>query len=125
MKTKMSKNDIPRTEILKRRTEILNVLSGDLTHPIRNTPETKLSIGTDSGDASTLNSDIELSSAIAERYTDMLKEVDNSLQKVEEGTYGLCDGCGQKIGRRRLQVLPFTRYCVQCQREKEVKRIAA
>ncbi len=119
--TRTSKKDA-RKKILKRRREILTLLGGDLTDMVKKTPEMKLSLGNDPGDESTLNTDIDLSSAIAERYTDMLKEVDTSLTKMEEGTYGFCDDCGEEIDRRRLDVLPSAQYCVQCQRAREMKR---
>jgi DnaK suppressor protein len=43
-----------------------------------------------------------------------LQEVDRALQKIGEGTYGICDGCGGDIPLERLQVLPQANLCVQC-----------
>ncbi|XVU30044.1 TraR/DksA family transcriptional regulator [Actinoplanes sp. CA-054009] len=41
-------------------------------------------------------------------------EVDEALRRVDEGTYGVCERCGQPIGEERLAVRPFTRFCIGC-----------
>lgn len=51
----------------------------------------------------------------------LLKEVDSALGKLEAGTYGECEKCGEPIAEKRLLSVPFTRYCVNCQAEKERK----
>ena len=43
-----------------------------------------------------------------------LKEVDESLDRIENGTYGICDECGGPISLRRLEVRPVAKYCVPC-----------
>ena len=45
----------------------------------------------------------------------MLKDIDRSLRQLAEGTYGLCEGCGEEISSNRLQALPWARYCLTCQ----------
>jgi len=37
-----------------------------------------------------------------------------ALERIEAGTYGRCENCGQEIARQRLEALPYTRFCVQC-----------
>jgi DnaK suppressor protein len=46
----------------------------------------------------------------------LLKEVVTALQKLDEGTFGACERCGETITERRLEALPFARYCISCQR---------
>jgi RNA polymerase-binding transcription factor len=43
-----------------------------------------------------------------------LAEVDRALEKLDEGTYGLCDECGQSISSERLEAMPFATRCVTC-----------
>jgi RNA polymerase-binding transcription factor DksA len=43
-----------------------------------------------------------------------LSEVEHALQKLERGTYGVCDVCGQPIDRARLEVLPQATLCLSC-----------
>ena len=51
----------------------------------------------------------------------LLKEVVSALRKIEEGSFGICERCGEPIAEKRLEALPFARYCIDCQRlvEKE------
>lgn len=46
----------------------------------------------------------------------LLKEVVTALQKIDGGSYGACERCGEGIGEKRLEALPFARYCINCQR---------
>src|SRR5512136_3260908 len=43
-----------------------------------------------------------------------LKEVDEALDRIETGTYGICEECGEPIGLKRLEVKPVAKYCVPC-----------
>ncbi|SDS42654.1 TraR/DksA family transcriptional regulator [Actinoplanes derwentensis] len=45
---------------------------------------------------------------------DRITEVDEALQRVEAGTYGICEGCGQAIPAQRLAARPFARRCMTC-----------
>lgn len=45
----------------------------------------------------------------------IIKQIDIALDKIREGSYGICEECSCEIGERRLKVLPFARYCRDCQ----------
>ncbi len=49
----------------------------------------------------------------------MLAQVDEALEKIRQETYGLCEVCGEMIGERRLEALPFAKLCINCQEEEE------
>src|SRR4029450_4696266 len=56
----------------------------------------------------------------------VLKEVQSALQKLEDGGFGDCERCGEAIAEKRLEALPFARYCIDCQRAiEEEERTAA
>lgn len=119
-----SKNSY-RKRILKKRNEILKGLKKELNEGISKAPELKASLGSDVGDISALNVDSHLSVSFARRYSHMLKQIDQALARVDEGSYGICEECGEKIDKKRLEILPFTSYCVRCQgRMEEGKRRA-
>ena len=46
----------------------------------------------------------------------LLRDVMNALQRIEEGSYGECERCGEAIAEKRLEALPFARHCIDCQR---------
>jgi DnaK suppressor protein len=47
---------------------------------------------------------------------DTLREVQDALQRIDQGTYGVCQRCGQPIPEERLEALPATRLCIACKR---------
>ena len=48
-----------------------------------------------------------------------VKEVDEALDRMENGTYGICEECGEPIGLKRLEVKPVAKYCVPCKTKLE------
>lgn len=48
-----------------------------------------------------------------------LREIDNALEKLKEGTFGICELCGKPIGLRRLKVMPSARLCIECKSKEE------
>jgi DnaK suppressor protein len=49
---------------------------------------------------------------------DTLRDVEQALVRMEAGTYGLCERCGQPIGDERLEALPAARLCMSCKRQR-------
>ena len=58
--------------------------------------------------------ELEKRLALEKQVRDHLAEVEHALHKFEEGTYGLCDSCGQPIAPDRLEALPQASLCVDC-----------
>jgi RNA polymerase-binding protein DksA len=67
--------------------------------------------------AVTLDREMELS--LQENTERLLEQVDRALEKIEEGTYGLCDRCGQPIEEGRLEAVPYATLCMRHQQELE------
>jgi len=57
----------------------------------------------------------DVTAATLDLRSRMLKDIDRSLRQLAEGTYGVCEGCGEEISSNRLQALPWARYCLTCQ----------
>ena len=62
--------------------------------------------------------DLALISTLQER----LREVDQALDRLQRGTYGVCENCGKPIPAERLEVRPFSILCVDCQSKAERQR---
>ncbi len=58
--------------------------------------------------------ELEKRLALEKQVRDHLADVEHALHKFEEGTYGLCDSCGQPIDPARLEVLPQASLCMNC-----------
>ncbi len=52
-----------------------------------------------------------------------LQEVDEALDRIENGTYGICEECGGPIGLKRLEVRPVAKYCVPCKTKQEKAKV--
>ena len=46
----------------------------------------------------------------------LLRDVVSALEKIDGGAFGSCERCGEAIADKRLEALPFARYCIDCQR---------
>ncbi|HBE78132.1 MAG TPA: hypothetical protein DDW65_10185 [Firmicutes bacterium] len=47
------------------------------------------------------------------------QKIDEALENIEKGSYGACESCGREIGLERLEAVPYTTFCIRCQREEE------
>ena len=63
-------------------------------------------------DAGTDNYEIENTIGLMDSERKLLAEIDDALSRIEDGTYGLCEGTGQPIPKKRLEAIPWARYCV-------------
>ncbi len=73
----------------------------------------------DSGDVAAYSYSKEVLMGLGENERTKLRLVEEALAKIDEGIYGACERCEEAIPVKRLDLLPFTRYCVQCQSELE------
>jgi DnaK suppressor protein len=55
--------------------------------------------------------------SLLEQLEDQLAEVNKALERIEEGTYGICTNCGKNILPERLEALPYAELCIDCQRQ--------
>lgn len=54
--------------------------------------------------------------AFQKNEMEILNSIDDSLKDIEKGTYGICRACGKKIGKERLNFMPYVKYCVECKK---------
>ena len=56
---------------------------------------------------------------IQERELRLSAKIDHALDKIEDGTYGICEECGKEISKERLMARPVTTLCIQCKQDQE------
>ena len=61
--------------------------------------------------------------ALEKQLYEQLADIDHALQKIEDGTYGMCDGCGQPIAANRLEALPQASLCIECKAKNAKTRV--
>ena len=73
------------------------------------------------GDTATVTYDRELDYSLEENSETVLREIDAALQRIEDGTYGVCERCGKPIEEERLEAIPWTRLCIDDARKQETR----
>jgi DnaK suppressor protein len=53
---------------------------------------------------------------------ELIAQIDGALKRMDAGSYGTCERCGQPIAAERLEALPYAAYCITCQSEVERER---
>jgi DnaK suppressor protein len=64
--------------------------------------------------------DRELGISLMEMRNRRRQAIDESLNRLRDGTYGMCAECGVEISEKRLQAVPFAKLCVECQSKAEL-----
>ena len=101
--------------LIKRRDALRKALAGDLSL----LKELKAQNGGDVVDAALDSVQDEISSQLAEVESRELAQIENALQRMREGHFGICEVCSGNIPMARLNALPYATSCIACQREAE------
>jgi len=67
-------------------------------------------------EAGSMKAELEKELSIELNLIDLRSKVEHALMRVDAGSYGLCERCGEAIPVARLEVLPYTTFCVDCSR---------
>jgi DnaK suppressor protein len=114
--TIMKKKDIMyfKEFLTKRQEELLNqansTVSG-MTRPKENYP--------DPTDRAALEADRNFMLRIRDREHKLIKKIKKALQRIENGTFGICESCGEEISIERLKARPVTTQCIECKTKEE------
>jgi len=103
--------------LVARRDELRKRLGGELKDLRK--AEARESTG-DSADQAFDSGSEEVASQLAELESRELAQIERSIAKLKTGTYGTCEGCQKKIPIARLNALPYSTACIECQREMEM-----
>jgi RNA polymerase-binding protein DksA len=71
------------------------------------------------GDTATATLDREIDYSLEENSEQVLRAIDGALQRIDEGTFGICETCGQSISEERLEAIPYATQCIDCRRKGE------
>jgi DnaK suppressor protein len=102
-----------RESLLKEAEETLSTLpAGDINFP-------------DMGDQATAETDRNFILRLRDRERMLLKKIEETIERIENGPYGKCEECENEIGIKRLEARPVTTLCIECKtRQEEDERIA-
>jgi DnaK suppressor protein len=96
-------------------------LTGDLEGLERGARGTEASgdISENPAEQATDNSEQEVSLGRIASQTREVREIDEALERIRDGTFGVCEQCGKAIPAARLEAIPYARLCVACQAKEE------
>lgn len=108
-----------RKELLKKKDEILDEAGktlSEMTDQTTNVP--------DPNDRATIESGRSFELRIRDRERKLLNKIDEALNRIDEGTYGVCEDCDELIGTKRLEARPVTTLCIDCKTNQETQEKA-
>lgn len=104
------------SRLIARRDALRKALNGDLDSFRR---FSELSAVGDNVDAAVDSANDEICSQLVEIESRELGQIEHALERIGAGVYGRCEFCAGKISEARLNALPYTNTCIDCQRENE------
>lgn len=75
----------------------------------------------DPNDRATVESGRSFELRIRDRERKLLSKIEEALVRIEDGEFGVCDGCGEEIGIKRLEARPVTTLCIDCKTLQETR----
>lgn len=124
-KKKISEDENTRKERLRRllvqkREDIVKESKSEIKKYISGEKRQLVETVLDDGDLSVIDLSEDISLKQLSTHRETLIKIDAALSKLKEGTYGICEECGDEISEERLRIMPFAIYCRDCQEKKEL-----
>jgi DnaK suppressor protein len=101
--------------LLEMKTKLIHEIDSEL----RAEREGNKDEGMDTYDLASEERDREINFILSDRERVKIKQIDDALGRIAEGSYGVCESCGLEIAQERLEAMPFTRLCRDCQQDME------
>jgi len=104
-----------RRKLLQKRERLVSDIAQELTQSRSH----RSSQAADTSDVAASSRDDEIVFQLVEMESAELDEIDDALDRIGQGAYGICEHCGGNISASRLEVLPSTTLCVKCKEMEE------
>ncbi|WP_148205140.1 TraR/DksA family transcriptional regulator [Candidatus Methylacidiphilum infernorum] len=116
---------VQKERLLDLREQIIEQMEGVSSDVLKSRPEggESTGFGVHQADAGTDVYDRDFALSLLSQENDSLIEIDDSLKRIEDNTYGICQMCGKPIPIIRLQAIPYARFTVDCQRQLEKEKM--
>jgi DnaK suppressor protein len=73
----------------------------------------------DMADQASGNNEVHIALKLRQTDAKILQAIEEALQRIEKGTYGICRDCGEPIAEARLHAIPWTRVCIKCKEKQK------
>lgn len=118
-KTEEERKAALRRALIAKREAIVREAKEEISKYIKGETRQLVDTALDDGDWSVVDLSEDISLRQLSTHRENLQKIDETLRKVDEGTYGICEDCGEEISEKRLKILPFAIYCTDCQENRE------
>lgn len=118
-KSEEERNAALRRLLINRREEIVKEAKAEISKYIKGEKRQLVETALDDGDWSVIDLAEDISLKQLSAHRENLLKIDEALRKLKEGTYGKCEDCGEEISDKRLKVIPFAIYCIDCKEKRE------
>lgn len=102
--------------------ELLTKMLGEALEKGEETLETmtdSVEVFADPADRATMESDRTFTLRLRDRERKLIKKIQDALQRIEDGNFGICEECGEDISVARLKARPVTKLCINCKSRQE------
>ena len=106
--------------LIVKREALIQQIKQQLGQSVTEEQQRRLEAAMDSGDQALVDLEREMGISLQEMRNRERQLIDDALDSLDEGTYGMCADCGEEISEKRLHALPFARLCVECQSKREL-----
>lgn len=118
-KSEQEKNAVLRRVLINHREAIVKEAKTEISKYITGEKRQLVETALDDGDWSVIDLSEDISLKQLTTHRENLLKIDEALRKLKEGTYGKCEDCGEEISEKRLKVIPFAIYCIDCKEKRE------
>ncbi len=109
-----------KKKLLKQRTELLS----EAEHTLNSKISTEKESFPDPTDQAVAELDNNFLLRLRGREQKLLKKIDEAIARIDGGTYGVCEDCGEQISIKRLEARPVTTLCIECKtRQEEAEKL--
>ena len=105
-----------RTALLNKRGELLG---GTAAKPLQWTMENNSGRQGDMADQASGNNEVHIQLKLKQTDAKILQAIEEALNRIESGTFGVCKDCGEMIAQARLDAIPWTRSCISCKEKQK------
>jgi DnaK suppressor protein len=107
--------DVYREALLRKKVELTGAGS---IKPLQATMENNSRQG-DMADQASGNNEVHIALKLRQTDAKILQAIEDALQRIEKGSYGVCRDCGNPIAEARLNAIPWTRVCISCKEKQK------
>jgi len=105
--------------LISKKENILKEVKEEISKYVSGDNKQLVDTANDEGDWAQIDISEDLSLQRLSAHRKLMYNLDEAIRKIDEGTYGICEDCGEEISEKRLLVLPAATLCVDCQENRE------